>query len=114
MKLRDLRTCDNCDGPVRQMFRVVRHTHAIVKTQAVREFAGLSMMFGSSALAEAMGAHQDDAIALLADEKDENGKPNGWGEIFLCTDCWCKDVNLAVIVERRADLVADSGQEVSE
>lgn len=103
MKLRDLRTCDNCDGPIRQIFHVVRHSHAIVKTQAVREFVGLSTMLGSPALAEVMGAHQDDAVALLAEVKDENGKPNGWGEIFLCTDCWCGDVNLAAIAERLAD-----------
>ena len=102
MKLRDLRTCDNCDGPVHQIFHVVRHSHAVVKTQAVREYVGLSTMLGSPALAEVVGAYQQDAVALLAEEKDEDGKPDGWGEIFLCIDCWCGDVNLAVIAERRA------------
>lgn len=103
MKLRDLRSCDNCRDTIRQIFHVVRYSHAIVKTQAVREFVGLSTMLGSPALAEVMGAHQDDVVALLADVKDENEKAHGWGEIFLCTDCWCKDVNLAVIAERRVD-----------
>ena len=103
MKLADLRTCDKCDGPVRHIFHVIRFSHAVVKTQAVQEYAGLSLMLGSGRLAEAMGAHQDDAVALLAEERDDAGKPNGWTELFLCTDCWCCDVNLAVLAEKRSD-----------
>jgi len=83
------------------MFHVVRDSLAVVKVQAVREYVGLGTMLGSSQLAEVMGAHQDDVLELLADQKDEDGNRHGWGEIYLCTDCWCNDVNIAVLVEKR-------------
>lgn len=100
-KLRDLRPCDNCGGPTGFTFYIVHASLAVVKVQAVREYIGLGAMLGSTGLAEVMGAHQDDVLELMADQKDEDGNPHGWNEIYLCIECWCSDVNLAVLVEKR-------------
>lgn len=101
MKLSALRPCDNCGGHIGHTFHLLKYSFALVKPQAVREFAGLSMMLGSSQLAEVMGAQQDDAVELLADQKDDHGNVEGWHEFFLCTGCFCGDVNVAVMLEKR-------------
>ena len=72
-----------------------------MKVQSVREYMGVGTMLGSTRLAEVMGAHQDDVLELLADQKNEDGNRHGWNEIYLCTDCWCSDINIAVLVEKR-------------
>lgn len=103
MKLSDLRPCDNCGGPIGYAFHVFKYSFAAVNPRAVHELSGLSMMLGSPQLAEVMGAHQDDAVQLLADQEDDEGKVEGWHEFFLCTDCFCGDVNVGVMLEKKAD-----------
>ena len=108
MKITDLRPCDNCGGPIGFTFYIVRSSLAVVKVQSVREYMGLGTMLGSPRLAEVMGAHQDDVVGLMADQTDEGGKRNGWDEIYLCIDCRCGDVNIAVLIEKRTRAIEEA------
>jgi len=103
MKIRDLKPCDNCGKPIGIIFYIVRSTIAVVKQESIREYVGLSLMLGSGLLAETMGGHQDSVVDLLADQKDENGKPLGWREAFLCGDCHGSDLNIAALAEKVLD-----------
>ena len=98
MKVSELRPCDKCGGPINPVFHVVRFSPAVVDQQAVRETMGLNMMFGGAlGLAEALTSSPD-AVRIAMDEAE--GKPLQV-ELFLCESCYCGDVNLAALAEKK-------------
>jgi hypothetical protein len=100
MKLSEIRMCDNCDGPVSQMFYVARFSIALIKPDAGNQVLGLARMFrGSMALAEVM-APEPDCITVAMDDKEHQGLTT---ELLLCTNCYCGNVNLALLAEKRAE-----------
>jgi hypothetical protein len=95
MKLSEARPCDSCGGFISPVFYVVRSSLAIISPTAGRQVGGLTLMFGSLALAESM-APDDDVIKIAGDED-----PKLMTEIYLCQDCYMSPINLAEIVEKR-------------
>lgn len=97
MKLSDLRPCDNCGGPIGQIFYQVRTSIVMVKAQAANQMLGLTQMMGGSlALAEAMGP-EPDCVTVGGDHD-----PELFTHLLMCQDCFMKPVRLAEVVEHRA------------
>ena len=95
MKLSEIRPCDNCGGVIVPIFYVVRTSIAVFNADATNEMLGLARMFrGSLALAETMGS-QPEAVKIGGEENKEL-----WVEIYLCQDCYVRNVNLAVLAEK--------------
>jgi hypothetical protein len=78
---------------------------AVIDQQAARGTLGLSQMFGGQlGLAEVL-APSPDAAKVLMDEPNEKGSRT---EVFLCPDCYCQDINLAVLAEK---ITKEEGEE---
>lgn len=99
MKMEELRPCDNCDGPVRMVFHVVRTSHAVVNAQAARNAMAMEAMFAGHPVARAFDSHGDDAIQLVA-ETELDGKKVGWSEILLCSDCALAEINVMMLTQK--------------
>lgn len=99
MKLSQMRMCDQCGGPLRQWFNVVRISQAMVSPRAVNEVLGLTQMLGGTghafAIAEVMASDADGAIVVLGERE-----PSLWQEALLCQECGCGRVDLGLIRER--------------
>lgn len=99
----DLRPCDHCGGPLTGgLFQVVRFSLAVVKAPAVQEFAGMHAFFGgraSTALVMNFAPAAADAIVVAMDDPEHKGLMT---EAVICNGCYCGDINLAVLAERRA------------
>lgn len=105
MKLSDLRPCDNCGGKIAPQFYVVRFSLALINADVANQTLGLTQMLGGSlALAEVFASGKD--AVIIAGEKDKTLLD----EIYLCSDCYCGDVNLAMLAEK----VYDQTQQTSE
>lgn len=106
-KLTDLRPCDHCGGPLTGgLFHVLRFSLAVVKAQAVNEFAGMARFFGgraSAAVVMNFAPAAADAIVVAMDQPDSRALMT---EVVLCNRCYCDDVNLAVLAEKRAAAIA--------
>ncbi len=62
--------------------------------QATNEVMGMTQYFGGALnLAEVMSPDVE-AVKILGDEEKSL-----WSEIFICTDCFCKDFNIAQLIE---------------
>ena len=94
----ELRPCDNCGNPHRSgIVKVVDVNVAIANNQAIRERAGLSIMLGSSMLAEVMSSHQ--SVMRL------NTDPELKTRLYLCNECFCGDLNLAMLSEKISEII---------
>ena len=97
MKLSQLRMCDNCDGPVKQIFYVVRLSLAAVSPNAFNQVAGLTQMYGGAlGLAEVM-APDADVVKIAGDEDKALMK-----ELLICQECYMtKPLDLPILAEKR-------------
>jgi len=94
MKISQLRPCDACGNKISPTFYVVRFSLAVVNYRAINENLGLMQMFGGSvSLAEAMTS-QPEVVTVTGDED-----PYLQTEVFICTDCFLRGVNLALLQE---------------
>jgi hypothetical protein len=99
MKVSELRPCDNCAKAIAPAFYVVRFSQALINAQAVNEFMGMHQFFGgraSAALVENFAPASADAALVLGD-KDKDLET----ELFICQDCFCGEIDLAMLMERR-------------
>lgn len=100
-KLTELRPCDNCGGPVRSMFHVIRTSMATVNVQAVNEFFGMHQFFGgkaSVALVENFAPAAADAITVAMDKPEFQELMT---ELVICHGCFCdKPLDLPMLIER--------------
>lgn len=95
MKLSELRPCDHCGGPVIPIFYVVKASIAVFNANATNENLGLMRMLGGSlSLAEVMSS-EPEAVKIGGEEDKQL-----WTEIILCQNCYCSDMNLAVLAEQ--------------
>lgn len=89
-ELRKHAICDNCKKPIGHtqlpLFWTVTIDRWGIDLQAMRRQSGLSMLLGSTNLAQVMGADEDMATRIL-----------GPVELTLCEECALGDVNLAVL-----------------
>lgn len=110
MKLSDLRPCDNCGGPIGQMFYVMRYSIALINPDAGNQVLGLAQMFrGSLALAEAM-APRPDCVKVAMDDPEFKELTT---ELFICNDCFLmKPLDMAVLSEKRRTATEKSGHVV--
>lgn len=99
MKLSELRPCASCGGTLDGgIFYIVWSSVAVIDAHAANRTLGLTQFFGGTGaglqLAEAMGADAD-CVKIGSDVE-----PNLKTFLFLCTSCYCADVNLAVLAEK--------------
>ncbi len=104
MKLSEIRPCDNCGGKIVPVFQVIRFSPAVFDRQAVNETLGLAQFFGGGpgalTLAQVMGP-QGDVVYVGMDDEDKELSAGVTTELFLCQDCYRKDINLAELAKKR-------------
>jgi hypothetical protein len=107
--LRDLRPCDHCGGPVRQMFYIIRVSLAFVNPQAVNEYLGIHQFFGGKAsddLVRNFAPAMADAVTVAGDQE-----PSLQTEIAICQACFMAgDTDLPMLMERRQRAAAGEVQ----
>jgi hypothetical protein len=97
--LRELRPCDNCNGPVGLLFYVVRFSLAVVDHQAINETLGMRQFFGgnaSAALIENFTPSARDAIKVAMDNEQTKELMT---ELFICRTCYMQPIDLAMLTE---------------
>ena len=100
MKVRELRPCDGCGGPLAPVFSVVTLEPHVVDTRAVRSLVGLAEVLGGverpGALAVAEALAPDDQVTKTDAKLAE--------EYFACTRCGVEHLGhfLELARERRA------------
>lgn len=107
MNLTDLRTCDECSGPVGIIFSIVKVHPVIVNAEAVRQAQGGALAHGLPVkLSEVMGVVHDAENAVVVAGVGEKGKETEdfVTEIFLCQNCMTKPIILAALIEKRDDV----------
>lgn len=93
MKLSELRPCDFCGGPVGLCFRFIEVRVAVVRPDAARQVMGLSVAHGFPiGLAEEFAPEADRAVAHSEELTDK---------LFCCTECYCKPLDIARVIEKR-------------
>jgi hypothetical protein len=97
VKLKDIRPCDSCRGPVGDVFHVVRFSIAVVDAGALSRNAAMATLFRVPMLSgiTEVFAPTDAAITLLAEQKDGPG----WDERLLCNECFAR--LLGIVAEER-------------
>jgi hypothetical protein len=104
--LRELRPCDACGGPLSGgiftaggPFHVIRTSIAVVNPDAVNEYIGMTQFFGgraSQALVENFAPAAARGFTIAMDEAESTALGV---EIFLCTACYQRPIDLLQLVE---------------
>lgn len=104
LEAKEIRPCDFCGGKLYPIFRVIQVHYAAFNPSETRQFLGLSMFFGSPALAEVFGA------GPIADILLDQGTI---GKIFCCQECFLKGpLDLATAMERITENLRNPSSEV--
>ena len=99
-KMLDLRPCDNCDGPLVPIFQVIRVSMAVLNRKATNEQLGLTQMMGGTGMGAHMGAHGDNVVDVLAQQKDGE-----WTDLLVCQQCYIAGVDPCQLAEKRAHAI---------
>lgn len=90
----ELFPCANCEKQyTNPLLHIISINIGAIDQRAAKQRLGMGMMLGSHALAAIMGSYPDGIVRVNTD-------PEGMSKVLLCTDCFCGDINLAVLREK--------------